>query len=406
MSDFMMFHPGAEMMKETNWFVGSENSHRVARAILKYGPISRTSLASMQGLSLGAVSRIASDLIHEGVVEESLGNDAELMQSAHDNPADMNVNRRGRPQTGLQVKADGHTFVGVHVQHGNVEMVAVDALCQVVAPTKSALLKASSLGDVCHQIGILLSEYVVGISPRPTKIALSLHGLVSSGRSSSNAGGFESDQAVDCVNMLRDSCGIESILVDDLDSLLVYQEWFGTGPKVSRLAAVMIGADVSFSTFENGNLVSPEVGMGNAIGHIPLDSTGPRCASGHQGCSQCLTCDSIAEEYSHIIGKVCSYAELEADVHAGIAQARRFLDRIGVRVGILLATIATFALPDELIVGGAVASLLNRNSDSIQRGINWFRNGNSSELHFEIVDTSAGILARAAAAEGIVRYLG
>lgn len=395
------------MMKETNWFVGSESSHRVARAILKHGPISRTSLASMQGLSLGAVSRIASDLIHEGVVEESLGGDTDLMQPAHDNPADVNANRRGRPQTGLQVRADGHSFIGVHVQQGKAEVVAVDAACAVLAAPRSFALKpSSSLDEVCHQIGDMVAAYVSDMGLQPTKMALSLHGQMIEGNGFRDATGAQGDRGIDAVGILQDSCGIESMLVNDLDSLLVYKAWFGSGPRASRLAAVMIDSDVSFSTFEHGVLQGSETRTGNVIGHIPLDPTGPRCASGHRGCSQCLTCDSLAEEYSRVIGKVCGYADLVADVHAGVAQARRFIDRLGVRIGIFLATIATFALPEELIVGGALAPLLNTNPDSIRRGINWYRHGSSSELHFEIVDTSSRLLARAAAAESIVRYLG
>lgn len=52
------------------WFSGSEHTHRVAAAIARYGPIARTTLAQMLGLSQGALSRITSDLIYAGVIEE------------------------------------------------------------------------------------------------------------------------------------------------------------------------------------------------------------------------------------------------------------------------------------------------------------------------------------------------
>jgi predicted NBD/HSP70 family sugar kinase len=361
----------------------------------------------MQGLSLGAVSRIASDLIHEGVVEESLRCDADLVQTAHNSHADMNTNRRGRPQTGLRVRPAGHSFVGVHVQHGKAEVLAVDAACAMLASPRSHMLEpSSSLKDVCHQIGAMIAEYVLDASLKPAKVALSLHGRMIGGNGFCHTPDPGSVQDADVVGILQDSCGIESMLVDDLDSLLMYRGWFGNGHKSSRLAAVMIDRDVSFSICENGVLQGNGTRTGNVIGHIPLDATGPRCASGHRGCSQCLTCDSLAEEYSRIIGKVCGYDDLVSDAHAGIAQARRFIDRLGVRVGTLLATIATFALPEKLLVCGALAPLLNLNQDSVRSGINWYRHGDSSELHFEIVDTSSCVLARAAAAESIVRYLG
>lgn len=52
------------------WFSGSKHTHRVAAAIAQYGPIARTTLAQMLGLSQGALSRITSDLIYAGVIEE------------------------------------------------------------------------------------------------------------------------------------------------------------------------------------------------------------------------------------------------------------------------------------------------------------------------------------------------
>ena len=55
------------------WFSGSEHTHRVAAAIAQYGPIARTTLAQMLGLGQGALSRITSDLIYAGVIEELAG---------------------------------------------------------------------------------------------------------------------------------------------------------------------------------------------------------------------------------------------------------------------------------------------------------------------------------------------
>ena len=79
------------------WFEGSEYTHKVAASIMKYGPISRITLAQILGLSQGAVSRITSDLIYAGVIEET------PMQSGQDNKLPKgfirkeNLERRGRP---------------------------------------------------------------------------------------------------------------------------------------------------------------------------------------------------------------------------------------------------------------------------------------------------------------------
>ena len=54
------------------WFEGSEYTHKVAACIMKYGPISHAlRWRRFLGLSQGAVSRITSDLIYAGVIEET-----------------------------------------------------------------------------------------------------------------------------------------------------------------------------------------------------------------------------------------------------------------------------------------------------------------------------------------------
>ena len=109
-----------------HWFEGSEYTHKVAACIMKYGPISRITLAQILGLSQGAVSRITSDLIYAGVIEETpIGSGvmaASYRKISCGNRHKMSIQkksteRRGRPQTGLRIIANARTFVGMKIQH-------------------------------------------------------------------------------------------------------------------------------------------------------------------------------------------------------------------------------------------------------------------------------------------------
>ena len=95
------------------WFSGSKHTHRVAAAIAQYGPIARTTLAQMLGLSQGALSRITSDLIYAGVIEElpaEAGPSGKLPERF--TPRESS-DRRGRPQTSLVLCSNARTFIGV-----------------------------------------------------------------------------------------------------------------------------------------------------------------------------------------------------------------------------------------------------------------------------------------------------
>ena len=109
------------------WFSGSEHTHRVAAAIAQYGPIARTTLAQMLGLSQGALSRITSDLIYAGVIEElpaEAGPSGKLPERF--TPRESS-DRRGRPQTSLVLCSNARTFIGVKVHGMSIVAAAVNA---------------------------------------------------------------------------------------------------------------------------------------------------------------------------------------------------------------------------------------------------------------------------------------
>ena len=127
-----------------HWFEGSEYTHKVAACIMKYGPISRITLAQILGLSQGAVSRITSDLIYAGVIEETPmapGQGGRLpkdfvrknsQKAAQKSGQKENTERRGRPQTGLRIVANARTFVGMKINTTHITAVAVNAIGQIV----------------------------------------------------------------------------------------------------------------------------------------------------------------------------------------------------------------------------------------------------------------------------------
>ena len=87
-------------------------------------------------------------------------------------------------------------------------------------------------------------------------------------------------------------------------------------------AVVTIGVGVGYSLAVNGKPVQyPDKSYG-LVGHVLIDPEGPRCTSGHIGCSQCLTDDSIAEQYSAIVGRAVSFEDFARDAKERVPQAR------------------------------------------------------------------------------------
>ena len=332
------------------WFSGSEHTHRVAAAIAQYGPIARTTLAQMLGLSQGALSRITSDLIYAGVIEElpaEAGPSGKLPERF--TPRESS-DRRGRPQTSLVLCSNARTFIGVKVHGMSIVAAAVNAHGEVVSGRHEVPIGADQSAEyVVSAITRLVRECSADIAssglPSPTAVGVAVGGHVVDDSIVTFAPFLHWDGATDLGTMVTEATGLPCGVFNDIDSLLVDASWFGPGVGVDMFAVVTIGVGVGYSLAVNGKPVQyPDKSYG-LVGHVLIDPEGPRCTSGHIGCSQCLTDDSIAEQYSAIVGRAVSFEDFarvgEPDVFpVGIAggyggeyrDARACDDCRGVRV--------------------------------------------------------------------------
>ena len=157
--------------------------------------------------------------------------------------------------------------------------------------------------------------------------------------------------------MVTEATGLPCGVFNDIDSLLVDASWFGPGVGVDMFAVVTIGVGVGYSLAVNGKPVQyPDKSYG-LVGHVLIDPEGPRCTSGHIGCSQCLTDDSIAEQYSAIVGRAVSFEDFARDAKGRVPQATQLVNRTCFRLGSLVATVANIAMPGHVMIAGESAFL-------------------------------------------------
>ena len=166
------------------------------------------------------------------------------------------------------------------------------------------------------------------------------------------------------------------------------------------------GAGVGYSLTVNGELVNcPDKSYG-LVGHILVDPDGPRCVSGHKGCAQCLSDNSIAAEYSQIIGHPASFDDFARDARANKPQATNLVNRVCFRLGTLVATIANLAMPDKIMIAGESSFIAKFGIDDLRNGINMYRHSQAAPVDFEIPDHDWALWAKAAASQAIRQYVG
>lgn len=194
------------------WFEGSEYAHKIAASIMKYGPISRITLAQILGLSQGAVSRITSDLIYAGVIEETPMAPGQVGKLPKGFVQKENSERRGRPQTGLRIIKDARTFIGMKINATHISAVAVNAIGQIVTGCHDLPLEETSPDNVTAVVKQLTTdcsdEAVMAGLPRPCAVGISLGGHIIDDASVTFAPFLHWSRPVEFSKMVHEATGL------------------------------------------------------------------------------------------------------------------------------------------------------------------------------------------------------
>lgn len=393
------------------WFSGSEHTHRVAAAVAQYGPIARTTLAQMLGLSQGALSRITSDLIYAGVIEEMPAVSGASGKLPERFTPKESSDRRGRPQTALILCANARTFVGVKVHGTSIVSAAVNAHGEVVSGRHEAPIGEDQSPEyvteaIARLVSACANDVMAAGLPSPTAVGVAVGGHVVDDSTVTFAPFLHWESAVDLGAMVGQATGLPCGVFNDIDSLLVDASWFGPGVGLDMFAVVTIGVGVGYSLAVHGEPVTyPDKSYG-LVGHVLVDPEGPRCTSGHIGCSQCLTDDSIAEQYSAIVGRPVTFEDFARDARSRVPQATQLVNRTCFRLGALVATVANIAMPGHVMIAGESAFLAKIGTDSLRDGIRFYRHSQAQPVKFTIMNHDWQLWAKAAASRVIVKHIG
>ncbi|MCI1660925.1 ROK family protein [Bifidobacterium psychraerophilum] len=403
----------AESAPIPQWFDASPYTHQVAADIVRYGPIARTTLAQILKLSQGALSRITGDLLHLGVIEElpdaRLAQDAGRLPFGFSQKQSESSEKRGRPLTALRINKDERSFIGINVRGNSALAVAVNALCEPLGEPHTLAFTYQSPEELAVSLAKVVAECVKDAKraalPEPSLLGLSLGGHIVDNATVTAAPFLHWNGNANLAELLTRRCGIPTLVFNDLESALRHECWFGVGVGVSRFALITIGAGIGYSIAQDGEPLSgSETSYGTAT-HIIVDPEGPRCYQGHIGCADSLTNDSIAEQYSEMMSKTCSFEDFVTDARKGLRQATQLLNRTCFRLGVLIATIANAAMPQKVLIGGESSFLAEMSMESLRKGVETYRHSQAAPVPIEILDDTWINWGRSAASSAIERYI-
>jgi predicted NBD/HSP70 family sugar kinase len=168
---------------------------------------------------------------------------------------------------------------------------------------------------------------------------------------------------VDLAGPLSTATGLPVVISNDVNTLVVAEQWFGQGRDTDTFAVVTVGSGIGCGLLLSGRLHVGRSGIAGEFGHQPLDPTGPVCSCGSVGCLEALASHGAVLDRLRAAG-LHGYDDIDAA--AALARSGQGRDakvalaafaEAGQALGRGMAGLCNLLNPEKIILSGEGASL-------------------------------------------------
>ena len=329
-----------------SWLPLSTGERSVAIEVLVHGPLSRTDLARRLDLSAGSLTRLTKPLIESGLLVE--------VPEAGTTPAEV---RQGRPSQPLDVVAESRSFIGFKITEDMVYGVVTTLRSDIVARYDRPLTThdAAEVADLLAE----MTDELARTHPRLAGIGIGVGGLVED-RAVVEESPFLQWRDVPLAALVEERTGLPVVVENDVAALVEAETWFGAGRGLDRFVVLTIGAGIGYGLVLGGKRVpcaEEDRGFGR---HWILNPDGPLTPDGERGSAvSLLAIPSIRYQIRAATGHDLTYEEILTLAAAGDPMPARVIDEAARALGILVAHIANFAMPQKVLLAGEGVGLMD-----------------------------------------------
>lgn len=383
-------------------------------AVLDHGPVARSTIARLVGLSPAAVSRQCAELIRRGLLREVPdpdGGDGRGSQDGHPGrPA-------GRPHVPVDVDAGGPVVCGVHIALRHATLALVDLRGGVVARERVPHDRGCEPDVVLSRLARRLPEFAAGAglgASLGAKLRTNL-GTSPGRRQDTRAGarrrvlgigvavgGWVDPQAgvivehpllgwrnVPVQELLQRQTGLPVRADGHARALVRAEQLFGDQRARSSVVHLFVGNVVDAAFAVGGTVQYGPRSAAGAVAHMQLPGRAERCDCGRSGCLQAVVSDTVLATRAAADGVVAepSFASLLAAAIAGNPRAQEMFRQRARDVGAAAAVLIDMLNPEVLVVAEAGAIQLPGCLDALRDAVRGRTHGGGEP---PIVATSFG----------------
>ncbi|MFL5953203.1 MAG: ROK family protein [Gaiellaceae bacterium] len=314
------------------------NRSAIFRLIVTTGPIARTHIAKILGLSPATVTAVTRELLDQGVVRV----------------AERAPSNGGRPALLLELVGGAASAFGVKIAPDHLVGVRVDLEAELVERHEVKFDAASP--DAVEALTSVLSGWIREQPGDPPLLGV---GLGVAGVFDAATGTLDSPllgwRDVKLGQIVQNRLGLPVFIDNDVNTLAVAERLYGRGHDVENFITVTIGRGVGLGIVAGGDIYRGFGGGAGEFGHTSAVPDGAVCTCGKRGCLETVVADPalIAEGRKRGLLKGRQGIErLRSLAEHGELPARQIYHDAGAQLGRAVADLVNVLGPELVLVSG------------------------------------------------------
>ncbi|MCS7477520.1 ROK family protein [Umezawaea endophytica] len=317
----------------------TSNAAAVLRSVLDNGPVARSTIARLTGLSAAAVTRQYAELAGLGLLRE----------------VDNRVPRAtiGRPHIPVDIDVDQHVVCGVHIAFAHTTVALVDLRGRVRARERephAGTGPTAVLTRAADRVPDFLARHADGRTPLGVGVAIGGWVDPASGVVVRHSQlGWHDVAARD---LLHARVGLPVHVESHSRALARAEQMFGDARARTSLVHLFVGNVVDAAIATGGAVHHGPRSAAGDIAHLPVDGGDRRCPCGRTGCLEAEVSDRSVAERAAAAG-IITAPVLTDLLDAAVAGDRRAVELFRTRarqVGRVAALLLDVINPDVLVV--------------------------------------------------------
>ncbi|MFD4671218.1 ROK family protein [Lentzea sp. NPDC058450] len=314
----------------------SRTAATVLRSVLDHGPVARSTIARLTGLSAATVTKQYAELAERGLVRE----------------VDARVPRVtiGRPHVPVDIDVERHVVCGVHIAYGHTTLSLVDLRGRVLAEEREPHHRPSAT-QALRRIAERVPAFLRRHDRVPIGVGVATGGRVDDGTIVEHSQlGWRDVPAGDFLTTALDM----AVQVESHSRALARAEQlFGADPRArTSLVHLFVGNVVDAAIVTGGSVHSGPGGAAGEIAHLRLRDDDTPCPCGRRGCLEAATSNRTLAERAARLG-IIAEPVLDLLIEAGQRgepQAVELFRRRSRLVGQAAQLLLDVINPDVLVV--------------------------------------------------------